>query len=134
MRLYILTAAQSSMDKLYESATAGVFQQLRWRPQFAHCLWTPSAKGCRSAHKGKRRRTQRPPTPRQRSTRVQDIRHQPAHPRRSLTRMATKYWGRPLVYLAAPYSVPDPVTNTHRVIRQATELIDAGCVTPFVPH
>lgn len=38
-----------------------------------------------------------------------------------------------LVYLAAPYSEPDPVANTHRAIRIADALLQAG-FTPLVPH
>lgn len=41
---------------------------------------------------------------------------------------------KPLVYLAAPYTHPDPVANTHRVIQIATQLVDEGLVTPVVPH
>ena len=41
---------------------------------------------------------------------------------------------RPLVYLAAPYTTPDPVANTHDAIRVAAALIDEGLVTPVVPH
>jgi hypothetical protein len=41
---------------------------------------------------------------------------------------------RPLVYIAAPYTRPDPVENTHLAIKVANELIDAGLVTPVVPH
>jgi nucleoside 2-deoxyribosyltransferase len=44
------------------------------------------------------------------------------------------YIDRPLVYIAGPYSHPDPVANTHAVIALASELIDEGLVTPFVPH
>lgn len=44
------------------------------------------------------------------------------------------YADRPLVYLAAPYTTPDPVTNTHTAIKVASELIDGGLVTPVVPH
>lgn len=44
------------------------------------------------------------------------------------------YDERPLVYIAAPYSKPDPVANTHKAIRTANELVDAGLVTPHVPH
>jgi nucleoside 2-deoxyribosyltransferase len=45
-----------------------------------------------------------------------------------------KYVDRPLVYLAGPYSHPDPVANTNAVVALATELIDEGFVTPVVPH
>src|SRR5438067_2140617 len=44
------------------------------------------------------------------------------------------YENRPLVYLAGPYSHPDPVKNTNEVIQVAGELVDEGLVTPFVPH
>ncbi len=44
------------------------------------------------------------------------------------------YENRPLVYIAGPYTHPDPVQNTHEVIRVAAELVDKGLVTPFVPH
>lgn len=40
---------------------------------------------------------------------------------------------RPLIYLAGPYSRPDPVRNTHRVIRVADALLAAGFV-PLIPH
>lgn len=40
---------------------------------------------------------------------------------------------RPLVYLAGPYSKPDPVENTHRAVRAAEELMHFG-VVPLVPH
>ncbi len=38
-----------------------------------------------------------------------------------------------LVYLAGPYSKPDPVKNTHRMIHIADRLLDLG-VVPVVPH
>lgn len=41
---------------------------------------------------------------------------------------------KPLVYLAAPYTNPDPVVNTHSVIEVATKLVEDGRVTPIVPH
>jgi hypothetical protein len=44
------------------------------------------------------------------------------------------YKDRPLVYIAGPYTRPDPVENTHAVIRLASDLVDEGTVTPFVPH
>lgn len=40
---------------------------------------------------------------------------------------------RLLVYLAGPYTEPDPVENTHRMIRIADALLDAG-FTPLIPH
>lgn len=47
---------------------------------------------------------------------------------------ANRYEDRPLVYIAGPYTHPDPVANTHAVIALATELVDEGLVTPLVPH
>jgi nucleoside 2-deoxyribosyltransferase len=47
------------------------------------------------------------------------------------TRTATDC--RPLIYLAGPYTEPDPVQNTHRMIRIADALLDAGFV-PLIPH
>lgn len=40
---------------------------------------------------------------------------------------------RLLIYLAGPYTEPDPVENTHRMIRIADALLDAG-FTPLIPH
>ena len=37
------------------------------------------------------------------------------------------------VYIAGPYTNPDPVENTHNVIQVANQVIEAGFV-PFVPH
>ena len=45
-----------------------------------------------------------------------------------------RYEDRPLVYIAGPYTHPDPVANTNAVIAVASELIDEGLVTPLVPH
>lgn len=47
-------------------------------------------------------------------------------------REATMRTGRK-VYVAGPYTKPDPCVNTHNAIRAAEELWDAGFV-PFVPH
>jgi nucleoside 2-deoxyribosyltransferase len=41
--------------------------------------------------------------------------------------------GPPLIYLAAPYSEPDPAANTHRIVKIADALLAAGFV-PIVPH
>lgn len=41
---------------------------------------------------------------------------------------------KPLVYVAAPYTNPDPVENTHRAVTYATRLYEEGYCTPFVPH
>jgi len=38
-----------------------------------------------------------------------------------------------LIYIAGPYTYPDPVRNTHRVIKVADDLIDNGFV-PYIPH
>ena len=40
---------------------------------------------------------------------------------------------RPLIYVAGPYTHPEPVENTHRVIKVADELIELG-YSVFVPH
>ena len=40
----------------------------------------------------------------------------------------------PLVYIAGPYSTPDPVANTHSVAKVASELYRTGAVVPVVPH
>lgn len=40
----------------------------------------------------------------------------------------------PLVYLAAPYTKGDPVSNTHEVCRQASRLVDTGLLVPVIPH
>lgn len=41
---------------------------------------------------------------------------------------------RKILYVAAPYTHPDPVENTHRVIKAASIIYDRGPWTPFVPH
>lgn len=41
---------------------------------------------------------------------------------------------KPLVYLAGPYSLPDPVENTHRAIKCAEGLEYNYDVDVFVPH
>lgn len=46
----------------------------------------------------------------------------------------TDFHNRPLVYLAGPYSHPDPVENTRRAILTADELHESGLVTCHVPH
>lgn len=40
----------------------------------------------------------------------------------------------PLVYLAAPYTNPDPVENTNVICRVASALLDEGLCAPVVPH
>lgn len=41
---------------------------------------------------------------------------------------------KPLVYVAGPYSHPDPVANTHKAIAFADRLWAEGLVAPHVPH
>lgn len=41
---------------------------------------------------------------------------------------------RPLVYVAGPYTTPDPVENTNRAIRIADDLYASGLVVPVLPH
>lgn len=41
---------------------------------------------------------------------------------------------RPLLYLAAPYTHPDPVENTHRVIKVADVVYDLTDYVPIIPH
>ena len=48
--------------------------------------------------------------------------------------MPLNFTDRPLVYLAAPYTVPEPVENLHQVIQMADELQATGLVTCLVPH
>jgi hypothetical protein len=52
----------------------------------------------------------------------------------AVKRSPIAYQDRPLVYVAGPYTKPDPVENTNAVIALASELIDEGLVTPVVPH
>lgn len=39
-----------------------------------------------------------------------------------------------LLYLAAPYTYPDPVENTHRVCRFAHSILEHTHYTPLIPH
>lgn len=41
---------------------------------------------------------------------------------------------KPLVYIAAPYTHPDPVWNTHEAARVWSDLWLSGEVTPLCPH
>ncbi len=41
---------------------------------------------------------------------------------------------KPLVYIAGPYTNPDPVINTHCTLIKATTLVQDGRCTPIVPH
>ena len=38
-----------------------------------------------------------------------------------------------LIYVAAPYTHPDPVANTHKAIQVAEELVERGFM-PLIPH
>jgi len=46
----------------------------------------------------------------------------------------TDFVSRPLVYIAGPYALPDPVENTHRTVKAANVLHDTGLVVCHVPH
>lgn len=52
----------------------------------------------------------------------------------AITRLATDWTdlSKPVVYLAGPYSSPDPVENMHKAIKLADRLLDV-CV-PLIPH
>lgn len=41
---------------------------------------------------------------------------------------------KPLVYVAAPYTRPDPCENVHRIVKLGTRLVEEGVVTPILPH
>lgn len=41
---------------------------------------------------------------------------------------------RPLVYIASPYTLPEPVENAHNVIRIADRLQETQFITAYVPH
>lgn len=41
---------------------------------------------------------------------------------------------KPLVYLAGPFSKPDPFVNIRDAVLLAAQLRDTGFVTPLVPH
>lgn len=41
---------------------------------------------------------------------------------------------KPLVYVAGPYTKPDPAQNSAHAIRRCTELLDSGLVLPYCPH
>jgi len=45
-----------------------------------------------------------------------------------------EYVQRPLVYVAGPYTNPDPVENVHKSVHAAGALIDSGLITPVLPH
>lgn len=44
------------------------------------------------------------------------------------------YVDRPMVYVAAPYTRPDPVQNTHDLVHEVSTMVDEEKVTPFAPH
>ncbi len=39
----------------------------------------------------------------------------------------------PLIYLAGPFTEPDPVENAHRMLQIADAILEAG-FTPLIPH
>lgn len=41
---------------------------------------------------------------------------------------------KPLVYIAAPYTLPDPVTNTRRAITAGMALWNSGLAAVIIPH
>lgn len=41
---------------------------------------------------------------------------------------------KPLVYVAGPYTHPDPVQNTNAAIHFATNLYETKLVVPIIPH
>ena len=41
---------------------------------------------------------------------------------------------RPVLYIAGPYSFPDPPRNVHRAVQVGTYLMDHGLAWPLVPH
>jgi hypothetical protein len=41
---------------------------------------------------------------------------------------------KPLIYLAGPYTHPDPVENTHRAIKAGMGLWETGKVAVIIPH
>ena len=41
---------------------------------------------------------------------------------------------RPVIYIAGPYSFPDPPRNVHRAVQVGTYLMDHGLAWPLVPH
>ncbi len=48
--------------------------------------------------------------------------------------LTNPYTELPLVYVAGPYTAPDPCENTHTVIRYGNELLDRRLAVPFIPH
>ena len=48
--------------------------------------------------------------------------------------MAKLMHDRPLVYVAGPYTNPDPIRNTHDAIRWGDRINDDGHGTAFVPR
>lgn len=40
---------------------------------------------------------------------------------------------KPLVYVAGPYTHPDPIVNVHRAVAVAEQLDERGCAV-FIPH
>lgn len=42
--------------------------------------------------------------------------------------------GVPVLYIAGPYTNPDPVENTNATVKFASKLWDSGLAYPMVPH
>ena len=49
-------------------------------------------------------------------------------------RVSADLWQRPLVYVAGPYTHPDPVLNTHDACVIGSQLIDSGMCGVVIPH
>jgi len=45
-----------------------------------------------------------------------------------------KHVSRPALYVAGPYTRPDPVENTHRAIKVGSAIYEHTEWVPFVPH
>lgn len=41
---------------------------------------------------------------------------------------------KPLVYIAGPYTLPDPVENTHHAIKLGMDMYETGLIAPVIPH
>ena len=42
--------------------------------------------------------------------------------------------GKPIVYIAGPYTYPNPIHNINKVIKFANTLYKEGVIVPFIPH
>lgn len=48
--------------------------------------------------------------------------------------VSTDLVGKPLVYLAGPYTLPSPDENVRETLRRAEEILAKGEAVPLVPH